>query len=95
MVRHRGECAPVWARGTTILIGNFGGKYYSCFYCFYEETALENLWVPKDADAYENKRWSEKKFPEQIRRADVIIEAPNVLVVVMMMMITMTIEMTR
>ena len=57
-----------------IIGGCAGGLYF-----FDEETAPENLWVPDNSQAVEDKKWVDEHFPGVLRFNNYIAEADNVL----------------
>ena len=57
-----------------IIGGCAGGLYF-----FDEETAPENLWVPDNSQAVEDKKWVDEHFPGVLRFNNYIAVADNVL----------------
>ena len=57
-----------------IMGGCAGGLYF-----FDEETAPENLWVPDNSQAVEDKKWVDEHFPGVLRFNNYIAVADNVL----------------
>ena len=58
-----------------VIVGGCGGG----FYFFKEETAPENLWVPDNSQAADDKKWVDERFPGRLRFSNYIAVANNVL----------------
>ena len=58
-----------------LIVGGCGGG----FYFFEEETAPENLWVPDNSQAVDDKKWVDERFPGMRRFSNYIAVSDNVL----------------